>query len=512
MENELGRLLELKQQNLHVWVEDARDILQELWGKLYFSEEEISYFTPAHSDVMSDALLSAHEMEIVRLQNLLEERAPIISLIDKHRSFIGDREALAASANDASRLISRGAGGNRDPTRLLREEKMRKRIAKDLPKVEVELKRELEKWEDEYGEPFLVNGEDYLQTLMSISAVCQSRSGGKTPAPTPGRQRSNTAGATSGLTRTLSRPTTSGRPAATARPKTPSAPPLRSKTPIERITLNHSASLSSTIGRSGSRSLGVAAQREAAAFHRSGAKTPSAGTGGRIGISNSTSTSNLHRSPSKSSMRENNPPDRSANVKETQTIGRFSSSKRKPAPLSNIMGPPKMQPLSRPSSKDAQTPGRTFQMQEREKDRAASEISIRSVSPEERSYEEDDGADRHMTRAKHQYPSSRQNAPHSTQREVSEDSSNASMASRKYSMTSSATLASGSGSENWETFGAESEFGDADEERVDPREGYYRNKIGGYGAYAGDTNGGRGGGGVVMVRSEDEWMDDEGCF
>ncbi len=111
-------------------------------------------------------------------------------MIDKHRSLIGDREELAASSQDASRLMARGQKGERrDPTRLLREEKMRKRIAKELPKVEADLRRALEDWEDEYGRPFCVKGERYLDELAAInmsstqSSVLPPRS--KTPSAPP---------------------------------------------------------------------------------------------------------------------------------------------------------------------------------------------------------------------------------------------------------------------------------------------------------------------------------------
>lgn len=165
-EAELDRLNELKRQNLHLFIEDARYKLQDLWDGLYFSEEEMLEFTPAFSDVPSDALLSAHEAEIERLDALKEQRAPTLELIDKYRSLIHDRDELAASSQDASRLLAKSSKGEkRDPTRLLREEKMRKRIAKDLPKVEVELRKTLEKWEDEYGRPFLVHGMRYLDEL-----------------------------------------------------------------------------------------------------------------------------------------------------------------------------------------------------------------------------------------------------------------------------------------------------------------------------------------------------------
>lgn len=136
-EDELARLNELKRQNLHLFVEEARCKLQELWDALYFCEEEMLDFTPAFSDVCSDALLSAHEAEIARLEALKEQRLPILQKIDRYRELIKERNDLQQSSQDASRLMARGQKGEkRDPGKLLREEKMRKRIAKELPKIE----------------------------------------------------------------------------------------------------------------------------------------------------------------------------------------------------------------------------------------------------------------------------------------------------------------------------------------------------------------------------------------
>ncbi|KAK2759117.1 hypothetical protein FQN54_003216 [Arachnomyces sp. PD_36] len=191
-EDELARLNELKKQNLHLFVEDARCRLQELWDALYYSEEEMLDFAPAFSDVYSDALLSAHESEIERLETLKEQRAPTLQLIDRHRTLVNDRDSLNASSQDASRLMARGnSGQKRDPTRLLREEKMRKRIAKELPKVEADLRKELERWEDEYGRPFLVHGERYLDEIAPAASKVPPRS--KTPSGPPKNNRPNSA-------------------------------------------------------------------------------------------------------------------------------------------------------------------------------------------------------------------------------------------------------------------------------------------------------------------------------
>lgn len=199
-EAELDRLNELKRQNLHLFVEDARYKLQELWDTLYFSEEEMLDFTPAFSDVYSDALLSAHEGEIARLEALKEQRLPTLQLIERHRQLIQERDELATASQDASRLMLKPQKGEkRDPGKLLREEKMRKRIAKDLPKITSELRRTLERWEDEYGRPFLVHGARYLDDMAEADAKAPPPRS-KTPSslppaarakPTPAASRQN---------------------------------------------------------------------------------------------------------------------------------------------------------------------------------------------------------------------------------------------------------------------------------------------------------------------------------
>ncbi|KAK6350015.1 hypothetical protein TWF696_006264 [Orbilia brochopaga] len=162
-ENEMSRLMEIKKQHMHIFIEEARRVLQDMWDLLYFTDEEMYQFEPAWSTSNTEAVLRAHEMEIARLQKLADERGPILTLIEKYQTLINDKNSLEASSQDPSRLLAKGP---RDPTRLLREEKMRKRIAKELPKVESDLVVALEEWEAEHGEVFKVHGESYLATIL----------------------------------------------------------------------------------------------------------------------------------------------------------------------------------------------------------------------------------------------------------------------------------------------------------------------------------------------------------
>lgn len=160
-EKENNRLQQKKREHINVFIQDARETLRELWKKLYFSKEETYLFSPAWADVYTDASLEAHETEIVKLERLVKEREPIIQLIDAFEDLLEEERQLQSSQQDASRLLTRGAGAKRDPTRLLREEKIRKRISKRKPIVLKELKDVLDEWERDVGEPFLINGQTF---------------------------------------------------------------------------------------------------------------------------------------------------------------------------------------------------------------------------------------------------------------------------------------------------------------------------------------------------------------
>ncbi|KAL8660515.1 MAG: hypothetical protein Q9202_006470 [Teloschistes flavicans] len=439
-EAELDRLNELKRQNLHLFVEDARYKLQTLWDELYFSEEEMLEFTPAFSDVYSDALLSAHEGEIARLEALKEQRAPTLQMIDKHKSLTKDREDLATSSQDASRLLAKGTKGEkRDPTRLLREEKMRKRIAKDLPKVEVELKKTLDRWEDEYGRPFLVHGVRYLDELEMSQAK---------------------------------------------------ALPPRSKTPSIPTTTTVKVPLKSAPAPSSSRAGSV--MRGTAPPPRSGGKTPT-GTLRRNPLASSTTSTTGGRTPSKIPARVplgalqhgGNSPERQAPAQsyETNTMRKMAPPVRAP--------PPKMRDLFQPP---IETPRNYDDMENVRCPSVASSTgtgSVRQITPEDvyddrerMSYVTSSSAmhsEQNTPQSYRDLQKSRQNydtrfhLQHQEQMTKPKNQYYAPTAdrdSRQISTTSTATVSSSiaaSGSENWET------FDDASEPEADATDAYYAN-------------------------------------
>ncbi|KAF1837786.1 hypothetical protein BDW02DRAFT_595273 [Decorospora gaudefroyi] len=405
-EDELARLNELKRQNLHLFVEEARCKLQELWDALYFSEEEMLDFTPAFSDVCSDALLSAHESEIARLEALKEQRLPIIQKIDRHRELIKERDELQQSSQDATRLMARGnKGERRDPGKLLREEKMRKRIAKELPKVESDLKHTLENWEDEYGRPFLVHGNQYLEELYASASKA---------APPRAKTPSNSGMPTKPVTAPKSAP---GSRAGTVR----GAPPSRAKTPVS----NFGASVSRSTFASSVGSFGASMS---ASVTKSPSKIPA-------------------RAPLKNMQHGGNSPERRPPPPSREDSATL---RKMPPPMAP---PPRMKDLFVPLEPSLmETPVNRFDFNRGDR----SESMVRNVPPEDPYDDRAYMSHGHTMRGGYMptYP----------------PPSLSSASSRQISQTSSTgTAATGatmqSGSENWETFSERSD--EPPEEEVD---------------------------------------------
>ncbi|KKY28541.1 putative microtubule associated protein [Phaeomoniella chlamydospora] len=452
-EDELNRLNELKHQNLHLFVEDARCRLQELWDSLYFSEEEMLDFTPAFSDVYSDALLSAHEAEIARLETLKEQRAPMLALVDRHRSLIKDREDLAAAANDASRLLLKPAKGERrDPGKLLREEKMRKRIAKELPKLEAELRKTLESWEDEYGRPFLVHGERFLDEMEIMAEKSKPPPRSKTPNGLPPRAKTpvNPPPSNAKHARANSQAPASRGPSVM---KTTTAPASTSKTPTGTMRRNPLAS--SVSAASQNKSPSKLPQRAPLAKLNDGSNSPERRLGGQT----------------------------NGNASATSTI-------RKMGPPPARAPPPKMRDLFIPPSDDTPTanykPGRpqsTISSSTSNTSLATSASSIvRPITPED---PYDDRVERMSYMSASVVNQNRDmngmnrppGASHTFQDFHSSQGYSRPTSSRQISNTSSnmtAGSSAASGSENWETFDENSELGVDDHHHDSSQQSYYQ--------------------------------------
>ncbi|KAL1526482.1 hypothetical protein AB1Y20_015192 [Prymnesium parvum] len=152
---ELERLEALKAKNLSRLLRNARERLKPLWNDLHFSEQQTRNFeaawapiigegetTSTEGDATEEALFAVEEEEH-RLQVRLKECEKMLQLMSKREEILAQRAEMIAAAADPSRLTDRG---KRDPGRLLREEKLRVKVEKDLPKMNKRLRELSAEW------------------------------------------------------------------------------------------------------------------------------------------------------------------------------------------------------------------------------------------------------------------------------------------------------------------------------------------------------------------------------
>ncbi|SPO23206.1 related to ASE1 - mitotic spindle midzone localized MAP family member [Ustilago trichophora] len=175
---ELDKMKQLKAQHMSLFITKTRERIATLWDSLFLTDEERqASFPPFFIDVSADAdpnldeplptdeILASHEQMIDLLTEQVRVKAPVLKVIGRYKELLDEARQLDESASDGSRLLGRSNRG--DPGRLLREEKMRKRVKIQKPKIEAELLNVIPAWEEEHGEPFTINGARYLDELLA---------------------------------------------------------------------------------------------------------------------------------------------------------------------------------------------------------------------------------------------------------------------------------------------------------------------------------------------------------
>lgn len=173
-EGELDKMQELKQQHMALFVGKVRERIDELWGELRLSPEQKEITFPEFFQRLEEAdpsdldiLLSRHEERVMELEREVETKAPLLKLVGKYLDLCQEEQQLEESAKDTTRLM-KGVRG--DPGRLLREEKMRKRVKIQKPKLEAELLKAIPAWEVECGQTFTIDGEKYYEKIQALSS------------------------------------------------------------------------------------------------------------------------------------------------------------------------------------------------------------------------------------------------------------------------------------------------------------------------------------------------------
>lgn len=164
-EAELRRLQTLKTEMLGKLVLESREAIVCLWNDMNASEEYRASFEAFDVDDESEfteELLEAHEKYVDHLKAQLEEMKPILRIIERRDVILRERKEYQELQKDSDRLKQRGAALTKQ---LMEEEKMARRIKRELPKLTALLEEKLQEWKENHGEEFQLHGQGYSEIM-----------------------------------------------------------------------------------------------------------------------------------------------------------------------------------------------------------------------------------------------------------------------------------------------------------------------------------------------------------
>ncbi|XP_069139805.1 protein regulator of cytokinesis 1-like isoform X2 [Argopecten irradians] len=161
LKQEITRCEKLKYEHMQRFVESTRRELVEWWDKCYFSQQQRAAFKHFHiADDYTEELLEIHDKEVARVRQLYDNHHQLYENVARWEVLFKQMLEFERKACDPNRFNNRG--GN-----LLQEEKARKKLLKELPKVEEEVKDNIAEWEKANGQQFLVEGERFMDYIES---------------------------------------------------------------------------------------------------------------------------------------------------------------------------------------------------------------------------------------------------------------------------------------------------------------------------------------------------------
>lgn len=161
-EEELERLNALKGAMLGKLIAEAREQIAALWEETNTTTEQQKSFPAYTEQEETFELLDQHDDYIIVLEGRLEQMQPILRILERRAEILAERMEYEELQHNSERLQQRGAALTKQ---LMREEKMAKRIKRELPKLSSMLEEKLLEWREEHGEDFQYGGEVYLEAM-----------------------------------------------------------------------------------------------------------------------------------------------------------------------------------------------------------------------------------------------------------------------------------------------------------------------------------------------------------
>ncbi|XP_049802528.1 protein regulator of cytokinesis 1-like isoform X1 [Schistocerca nitens] len=162
LEQEVRRCEIRRRENIPHYIKAVREEIQELWDKCCFGRHQRLSFLEFYSEGSSESLLERLEEEVSTLRKYYNENRCLLDLAMEHKNLWEKFLSLEEKSHDKDRLFKNRGG------ELLKEEKERNHIQKELPKIENEIKKLVRKYVEQHNEPFYFYDEDINEKIDTL--------------------------------------------------------------------------------------------------------------------------------------------------------------------------------------------------------------------------------------------------------------------------------------------------------------------------------------------------------
>ncbi|KAH9644459.1 hypothetical protein HF086_009843 [Spodoptera exigua] len=158
IKEEIKRCDQIKRQKIQVFVANVRTKIKLMWDNVMYSSREREEFVHYFQDIFTEDTLTLHELYLEKITKYYNDHKHIFDLVVTRKNLWLKMTELEARATEPGRYHNRGG-------QLLREEKERKAIASNLPKIEAQIRDLVSEYEAKTGNVFTVDGKPLLQLM-----------------------------------------------------------------------------------------------------------------------------------------------------------------------------------------------------------------------------------------------------------------------------------------------------------------------------------------------------------
>lgn len=140
------------------FIESLRKEISHYWDRCSYGNKQRSEFQAYHSAERTEELLKEHEQYLKDLSYYHNENKELFKLISRREKLWDEKLTFNSPTNDCSRYENRGGV-------LLKELKRIQIVERLLPKIEIQVKDKIKKWEKTNRRNFMIDDTAYLDYL-----------------------------------------------------------------------------------------------------------------------------------------------------------------------------------------------------------------------------------------------------------------------------------------------------------------------------------------------------------